>query len=117
METSRTFNTAEVMVPIRCDVHGWMSAYVGVLDHPYHAVSGSDGMFDLSTLPPGDYVLEAWHERYGTQTANVTVVTGQTAEVSFTFDASATAHVPLGEPIDPHDHGAPGTAVAAGGDR
>jgi plastocyanin len=117
METSRTFSAPEVMVPIRCDVHGWMSAYVGVLTHPYFAVSGEDGTFDLSTLPPGDYVLEAWHERYGTQTANVTVVTGQTAQASFTFDASATALVPMGEPIDPHDHGTPGTAVAAGGER
>lgn len=104
METTRTFSTPEVMVPVRCDVHGWMSAYVGVLSHPYHAVSGEDGSFDLSTLPPGDYVIEAWHERYGTQTANVTVATGETAEVSFTFDASQMGLVPLGDPIDPHDH-------------
>jgi len=44
-------------------------------------------MFDISTLPPGDYVVEAWHEQLGTQTQNVTVTTGQTAEVSFTFTA------------------------------
>ncbi len=88
METTRSFATAEVMVPLRCDVHGWMNAYVGVLDHPYHSVSNSSGAFNLSTLPPGDYVIEAWHERYGTQTQNVTVTTGQTAEVTFTFSAS-----------------------------
>ncbi|MCH7564019.1 MAG: carboxypeptidase regulatory-like domain-containing protein, partial [Gemmatimonadetes bacterium] len=77
----------------------------GVLDHPFYAVSGSDGSIDLSTLPPGDYVIEAWHERYGTQTQNVTVVTGETATVTFTFSASmAGAVVPLGEAIDPHDH-------------
>ena len=106
MESTRSFRTAEVMVPVRCDVHGWMNAYIGVLEHPYHSVSGSDGSFDLSTLPPGDYVIEAWHERYGTQTQNVTVATGETAEITFTFSASmASAVVPLGEAVDLHDHG------------
>ena len=104
METTRSFGTAEVMVPLRCDVHGWMNAYVGVLDHPYHSVSNGSGAFNLSTLPPGEYVIEAWHERYGTQTQNVTVTTGQTAEVTFTFSASMAqnAVVPLGTPIDLH---------------
>ncbi len=88
METTRAFGSAEVMVPLRCDVHGWMNAYIGVLDHPFHSVSDGTGAFSLSTLPPGDYVVEAWHELYGTQTQNVTVATGQTAEVSFTFSAS-----------------------------
>ena len=88
METTRSFGTAEVMVPLRCDVHGWMNAYIGVLDHPYHSVSNGSGAFNLSTLPPGEYVIEAWHERYGTQTQNVTVTTGETAEITFTFSAS-----------------------------
>ncbi len=88
MEFERTFDNAEVMVPFRCDVHGWMNAYIGVLDHPFFAVTGEDGMFDISSLPPGDYVIEAWHEALGTQTQNVTVTTGGTAEVSFTFSVS-----------------------------
>ena len=88
MQFDRTFDNVEVMVPFRCDVHGWMNAYVGVLDHPYFAVTGEDGMFDISSLPPGDYVIEAWHEALGTQTQNVTVTTGGTAEVSFTFSVS-----------------------------
>ena len=87
MTFERTFDNPEIMVPFKCDVHGWMNAYVGVLDHPYFAVTAQDGMFDISTLPPGDYLLEAWHEALGTQTQNVTVTTGQTAEVSFTFTA------------------------------
>ena len=87
MTADRTFTAPEVMVPFKCDVHGWMNAYVGVLDHPYFAVSGAGGGFDISTLPPGDYVLEAWHERLGTQTQNVTVTEGGTAEVSFAFTA------------------------------
>ena len=85
MEFDRTFEAAEVMVPFKCDVHGWMNAYVGVLDHPYFAVTGDDGNFDISELPPGDYVVEAWHEELGTQTQNVTVGEGGTAEVSLTF--------------------------------
>ena len=88
MEFERTFDTPEIMVPMRCDVHGWMNSYIGVLEHPFFAVTGEDGMFDISTLPPGDYVLEAWHEALGTQTQNVTVTTGGTAEVSFTFSVS-----------------------------
>lgn len=88
MEFERTFDTPEVMVPMRCDVHGWMNAYIGVLEHPFFAVTGEDGMFDISELPPGDYVVEAWHEALGAQTQNVTVGTGETAEVSFTFTVS-----------------------------
>ena len=88
MESTRSFGSAEIMVPLRCDVHGWMTAYVGVVDHPKHSVSNGSGAFSLSTLPPGDYVIEAWHERYGTQTQNVTVTTGETTEVTFTFSAS-----------------------------
>jgi plastocyanin len=85
MVYERMFDTPEVMVPFQCDVHGWMNAYVGVLDHPYFGVSGADGAFDLSGLPPGDYVVEAWHEKLGTQTQNVTVGEGATAELNFTF--------------------------------
>ncbi len=106
MDTEREFAAPEVMVPIECDVHGWMSGYIGVVAHPYHSVTGAGGSFDLSQLPPGDYVIEAWHSRLGTQEQTVTVTTGQTTEITFTFaDAMAAAEVPLGEPFDPHDHG------------
>lgn len=86
MSTERTFDQAEVMVPFKCDVHGWMNAYVGVLDHPYFATTGPDGAFDIGNLPAGSYVIEAWHEMLGAQTQNVTVGDGATAEVSFTFN-------------------------------
>lgn len=82
------FESVEVMVPFKCDVHGWMNAYVGVLDHPYFGVSGNGGAFALNTLPPGDYTIEAWHEMLGTQTQNVTVGENETVEVSFTFTVS-----------------------------
>jgi plastocyanin len=106
MDTNRTFSLAEVAVPVRCDVHGWMRAYVGVTAHPYNAVTNSAGTFSLQDLPPGEYVIEAWHSQLGVQEQTVTVATGETAQVSFNFTADmlADAVVPMGEPIDPHDH-------------
>ena len=89
MKTQHVFTAKEVMVPFKCDVHGWMNAYAGVVDHPYFAVSGNDGKFDLKALPPGNYVIEAWHEKLGTQTQNVTIGAKETKEVTFTFKAAA----------------------------
>jgi hypothetical protein len=85
--TVRTFTTPEVMVPIECNVHSWMQAYAGVLAHPFFAVSGTDGTFTIKGLPPGTYTIEAWHERYGTQTATVTVAGTETKTADFTFAA------------------------------
>ena len=85
MTFTREFTDYEVMVPFKCDVHGWMNAYVGVLDHPYFAVSGEDGTFSIDMLPPGDYVIEAWHEKLGTQTQDVTIGPQETKELTFTF--------------------------------
>ena len=88
MKMSHTFDAKEVMVPFKCDVHGWMNAYVGVLDHPYFAVTGKDGTFELKTLPPGTYTIEAWHEKLGTSTQTVTLAAKETKEITFTFKAS-----------------------------
>lgn len=85
MVTMHTFTAKEVMVPFRCEVHGWMNAYAGVLDHPYFAVSGDGGKFELKTLPPGTYTIEAWHERLGTQSQPVTLGEKETKEITFTF--------------------------------
>jgi len=91
MKTVHTFNTKEVMVPFKCDVHGWMNAFVGVMDNPYFAVTGPDGKFSLKGLPPGTYTIEAWHEKAGTQTAQVTIAAKETKNANFTFKAPATA--------------------------
>ena len=100
METSREFSKAEVMIPVKCDVHGWMEAFIGVQSHPYAGVTGADGSFSLADLPPGEYEIEAWHELYGTQSQTVTVGVKETAEVSFTFSSDmAGNHVPSGEPL------------------
>jgi len=91
MKTTHTFTAKEVMVPFKCDVHGWMNAYVGVLDHPYFAVTDKDGKFELKDLPACTYTLEAWHEKLGTQTASVTLGQKETKDVAFTFKAAAAA--------------------------
>jgi hypothetical protein len=62
-----------------------MNAYAGVLDHPYYAVTGDGGKFELKTLPPGTYTIEAWHERLGTQSQPVTLGEKETKEITFTF--------------------------------
>jgi plastocyanin len=81
------FSTREVMVPFKCDVHPWMNAWVGVLDHPYFAVTGADGSFSLKGLPPGTYTVEAWHETLGTQTQSVTIGEQESKDISFSFKA------------------------------
>jgi hypothetical protein len=115
MTTNRSFSQPEVMIPVRCDVHGWMAAYIGVQAHPYFAVTTEEGSFQIANLPPGEYVIETWHERYGTQTQSVTVPESGEARADFTYSpAMAGATVPLAEPIDPHDHHPAGEHV--GGD-
>ena len=85
MKMTHTFSTKEVMVPFKCDVHGWMNAWVGVVDHPYYFVTGPDGTFSLKGLPPGTYTIEAWHEKLGAQTQMVTVGATEAKDVAFTF--------------------------------
>lgn len=75
----------EVMVSVRCDLHPWMQGWIGVLDHPYFAVTGPDGRFTLPDVPPGDYVVAAWHERFGVRETRVSLPPKGTAEVTFTF--------------------------------
>jgi hypothetical protein len=87
METVKTFTNAEVAIPVKCDVHRWMSSHIAVLNHPFHNVTGDSGGYSIK-LPAGTYTLEAWHEKYGAQTQNVTVTDNQTQEVNFTFKAS-----------------------------
>lgn len=71
VESDRFFQLPEIMVFIKCEVHGWMGCYVGVLSHPFYAVTDEKGRFVFSPLNPGHYELEIWHEKYGTQKASV----------------------------------------------
>ena len=83
----KTFRRAEVMIPIKCNQHPWMKAYVGVMNHPYFAVSDRLGKFEIRGLPPGTYKLAVWHELFGEQEIEVTVVPGENRNADFTFDA------------------------------
>ncbi len=78
----------EAVIEVKCDIHPWMRAYVGVFSHPYFAVSGTDGSFTLRNLPPGEYALEAWHERFGTRSQKVSLNAKETKEVEVKFGGS-----------------------------
>ena len=88
MESTRTFDKAEIMVPFRCDVHGWMAAFGGVVPHPFFAVSSPDGSYEIKGLPAGTYTIEAWHERFGLQTQTVTVDGTAPGTAAFAYKAS-----------------------------
>lgn len=78
MTLTKKFDKPEVF-KVKCEVHTWMGAYIGVFSHPFYAVTGDDGSFSLKKLPAGEYTIEAWHEKYGSQTMKVKVgATGAT---------------------------------------
>jgi len=84
MSSDKTFNSPEVVVRFKCDVHPWMGACVAVLEHPWFAVTGDDGTFTIANVPAGTYTVEAWHEALPAQTAEVTVAGAETP-ANFTF--------------------------------
>lgn len=84
-ELEESFPRPEVAIAVKCNVHPWMKAYVAVQKHPFHAVSGADGTFAIKGLPPGDYTIEAWHEKYPAQTMKVTVGAKESKTADFAF--------------------------------
>jgi plastocyanin len=89
MKNAKVFTAPEVMVRIKCDVHSWMTAYAGVVSHPYFAVTAGGGAFALQNLPADTYTIEAWHEKLGTQTQSVTLGEKETKTVGFALKATA----------------------------
>ena len=87
MKLTKKFEKPEIMVKMKCDVHPWMMGYIGVVNHPFHAVTGEDGSFKIENVPVGEYELEAWHETYGTKTQKITV-TDSAVESDFKFSAT-----------------------------
>ena len=90
----KTFARPEVLIPIKCNQHPWMKAYVGVMRHPLFAVSGADGTFTISKVPPGKYTVAAWHEKGGAngteKTMEVTVPANGSGKADFAFGDAAT---------------------------
>lgn len=87
-EKVKRFTRQEVMIPVKCNIHPWMRAWIGVVNHPFFAVTGDDGSYKIPGLPPGTYTLEAWHEKYGTKDIEVTVAPKLDKAVAFEYSAS-----------------------------
>lgn len=83
----KTFKRPEKFVAFRCNQHPWEKAYVGVFDHPFFAVSDEQGSFKIEGLPPGQYKVIAWHERFGEKSVDITFLPGEARDLSFTFNA------------------------------
>jgi len=90
-EVTTTFNKPEAIFHIKCDVHPWMSAFLGVFTNPFYSVTATDGKFKISGLDPGTYEITAWHEKLGTKTASVTVGANDTKTQDFKFALPAGA--------------------------
>jgi len=82
-EITRVFDKPEFMLSMKCDVHPWMGAWITVLEHPFFDVTGTEGGFVIDNLPAGEYVIEIWHEKLGTQEQTVTLTEGESKEMSF----------------------------------
>ena len=84
-----SFPEQEFAIPVACNIHPWMRAYLFVFAHPYFEVTSKSGDFELANLPPGTYTIEAWHERFGTLDQTVTIGPKESKTITFTFDAES----------------------------
>jgi hypothetical protein len=89
LEGSETFTNPEVMVRVKCDVHPWMSAYVGVLPHPFFTYTKKPGTFEIPNVPAGKYILAVWHEDFGAAETPIEVAEGATVEQDLTLTKKA----------------------------
>jgi plastocyanin len=87
----QSFARPEVSIPVKCNVHPWMKAYIAVFNNPYYAVTGQDGSFTIKNVPPGTYTVTAWHEVYGSQDQMITVGPSESKSVTITFKANSAA--------------------------
>jgi plastocyanin len=84
---TKMFATPEMMIPVQCNQHPWMRAYINVMSNPYFAVSAADGSYEIKNLPPGEYTIAAVHEKFGEQTMKVKVGPKESAKAAFVFSA------------------------------
>jgi hypothetical protein len=85
----QSFAREEVAIPVKCNVHPWMKAYIAVIGNPYFKVTGTDGSYTIQNVPPGTYTLTAWQETYGAMEQSITVGPSEKKTVDLTFKASA----------------------------
>ena len=85
------FNNTEVLIPVKCNQHPWMKANIGVLDHPFFAVTADDGSYTIKGVPPGDYTLVFWHDTFKEQSVNIKVAANGTVTQDMTYKAGARA--------------------------
>jgi len=85
----KVFARPEMAIPVKCNVHPWMKAYIAVVANPYFQVTGKDGSFELKNVPPGTYKLTAWQETYGTTEQTITIGPKEDKMVTLTFKAAA----------------------------
>jgi len=83
------FPNQELAIPVACNIHPWMRAFLFVFAHPYFDVTTKSGAFDLKNLPPGTYTIEAWHERFGTLDQTVTLGPKESKSISFKFNSAS----------------------------
>ena len=88
IQSTRSFETPEIGIPVRCDIHGWMTASIHILEHEFFDITGESGAFTLPTLPAGDYEIEAWHPTLGTVTGRVSVTADGAAAAPLTLEFS-----------------------------
>jgi plastocyanin len=86
----------EVLLHVKCDVHSWMSAYIGIVNNPYFAVSGDGGTFRIANVPAGRRTVQAWHERFGPLSQAVDVKPGETTTVDFAYTGMEKGGTPGG---------------------
>jgi plastocyanin len=84
-DAQHRFARPEVMIPVKCNVHSWMHAWIGVVSHPYFSVTGADGTFEWKNVPPGDYTIAVWHEKLGEQKQQLHLDASGAATVRFTY--------------------------------
>ena len=82
---TKTFAREELLIPVKCNIHPWMKAYIGVVKNPFFGITGKDGTFEIKGLPPGSYTIAAWHEKYNKMEQKVTVAAKEAKTVDFSF--------------------------------